>query len=43
MQCGKSTEVTVVGRLPFAFKQPSENVSRSVAEVKAMAPRQQVS
>ncbi len=43
MQCGRSTEVTVVGLLPFTFKQPSEIGSRSVAKVKAMTPKQQVS
>ncbi|KAK2892482.1 hypothetical protein Q8A67_012470 [Cirrhinus molitorella] len=40
VQCARATEVSVVGRLPFSFKQPSEIVSRSVAEVKAMAPKQ---
>ncbi|RXN08327.1 hypothetical protein ROHU_010451 [Labeo rohita] len=40
VQCGKRTEISVVGRLPFPFKHPREIVSRSVAEVKSMAPKQ---
>ncbi|RXN22711.1 hypothetical protein ROHU_006671 [Labeo rohita] len=42
VQCGKKTEISVVGRLPFPFKQPKEIVSRSVAGVKSMAPKQPV-
>lgn len=43
MQCGRATEVNVVERLPFSFKQPLDSGIRSLAEVKAMAPKQQVS
>ncbi|XP_026111621.1 uncharacterized protein LOC113088784 [Carassius auratus] len=43
VQCGRATEVNVVERLPFSFKQPLDSGIRSLAEVKAMAPKQQVS
>ncbi|XP_067278067.1 uncharacterized protein [Pseudorasbora parva] len=42
VQCGKSTEMVVVKNIGFAFKEAPQNSKRTVAELKAMAGRQQV-
>ncbi|KAA0708118.1 hypothetical protein E1301_Tti022007 [Triplophysa tibetana] len=41
IQCGSSTEVSVVSELGFSFKDAPQNLKKTVAEVQAMAPRQQ--
>ncbi|KAA0706401.1 hypothetical protein E1301_Tti021721 [Triplophysa tibetana] len=42
VQCGKSTDMSVIDTLGFQFKEPPQNVKKTIAEVKLMAPRQQV-
>lgn len=43
VQCGRTTDITVVERLSFSYKKPQGNAVRTLAEVKTMAPRQHVS
>lgn len=42
VQCSRSTEMSVTESFEFMFKEPTLSGKKTVAEVKAMAPRQEV-